>query len=75
MSAESAKLIQHYVDWMLKVVLALCAWFSVSIFNDMKRNIDTTNQNIISIRERLIRLEDKVDSHTIDLDNINQNTK
>lgn len=61
MSIDQRKLIGEATQWILRIALAIASFLMVSDFNEFKGDMKEIKGELINVRERVIRLETKID--------------
>lgn len=61
MSIDQRKLIGEATQWILRIALAIASFLMVSDFNEFKGDMKEVRKDLINVRERVIRLETKID--------------
>lgn len=68
MSIDQRKFIGELTLWILRTAIAIAAFFSISMFNDVRDDIREIKTEVVNarhelntVRERVIRLETKIE--------------
>lgn len=61
MSIEQKRTLLDGLQWVIKTLLVILAWFAVTTFMQIRDDISRLANDIGSIKERLIRVETKLE--------------
>lgn len=61
MSIEQKRTLLDGLQWVIKTLLVILAWFAVTTFMQIRDDIHQLSNDIGSIKERLIRVETKLE--------------
>jgi hypothetical protein len=61
MSIEQKRTIIDGLQWAIKVLLVVLAWFATTTFMQIRDDIHQLSNDVTSIKERLIRVETKLE--------------
>jgi hypothetical protein len=70
MSAEQERVVSVIVNWAIKIIVALCSFIVATTFRDVKEEVKSIGNDVQAVKERLIRLDDKVDRNSSDIEKL-----
>lgn len=72
MSLELKRQIADAAGWVFKGLIALAAWFTVTIFNDVRTELKTISKDLDEVSKIVIRLDEKVERNKENIDRLDR---